>query len=143
MIRSKPFLGSYVNFIGWFERNFVPFWRNFICVDIYYKYYFFIEIDKFSISQEELINKINEVDVFSQVGSCSEVYKEKALDQFYPKTELNITKQLFDSAILLLCDPTISEESATENINKIKNILNKYIKWRRQLQYLGLEVIPK
>jgi len=94
----------------------------------YYKYYFFIEIDKFSISREELINKINEVDVFSQVGSCSEVYKEKALDQFYPKTELNITKQLFDSAILLLCDPTISEESATENINKIKNILNKYIK---------------
>ena len=94
----------------------------------YYKYYFFIENDKFSISRDELINKINDENVFCQVGSCSEVYKENSLVQFSPKTELTVTKKLFDTAILLLCDPTISEEKAVENINIIKNILNNYIK---------------
>ena len=94
----------------------------------YYKYYFFIETDKFTISRDELINKINDENVFCQIGSCSEVYKENSLIQFSPKTELNVTKQLFDTAILLLCDPTVSEEKAEENINIIKNILNIYIK---------------
>ena len=94
----------------------------------YYKYYFFIGTDKFSISRDELINKINDENVFCQVGSCSEVYKENSLVQFSPKTELTVTKKLFDTAILLLCDPTISEEKAVENINIIKNILNNYIK---------------
>jgi len=94
----------------------------------YYKYYFFIETDKFSISRDEIINKINEENIFCQVGSCSEVYKENALKQFTPKTELNVTKLLFDSAILLLCDPCVSEEKANNNINFIKNILLENIK---------------
>jgi len=93
----------------------------------YYKYYFFIETDKFSISRDELINKINEKNIFCQVGSCSEVYKENSLAEFAPKTELNVTKQLFDSTILLLCDPTVSEENAVEDINKIKNILINHL----------------
>ena len=89
---------------------------------------FFIETDKFSISRDEIINKINEENIFCQVGSCSEVYKENALKQFTPKTELNVTKLLFDSAILLLCDPCVSEEKANNNINFIKNILLENIK---------------
>ena len=43
----------------------------------------------------------------------------------------NVTKELFDSAILLLCDPTITKEKGEENINKIKNILNSYNKWKQ------------
>ena len=93
----------------------------------YYKYYFFIETDKFTISRDELINKINDENVFCQIGSCSEVYKENSLIQFSPKTELNVTKQLFDTAILLLCDPTVSEEKAEEDIKKIKYVLLKFL----------------
>ena len=73
------------------------------------------------------MNKINDENVFCQVGSCSEVYKEFSLAEFAPKTELNVTKQLFDSAILLLCDPTISEEKAEEDIKKIKSVLLKFL----------------
>lgn len=94
----------------------------------YYKYYFFIDPSKFKISRDKIIELINEENIFCQVGSCSEVYKENALEQFSPKTELSITKKLFDSALLLLCDPTISEEKAQKDINVIKKNIHLYYK---------------
>lgn len=89
----------------------------------YYKYYFFIEPDKFKISRDKIIELINNENIFCQVGSCSEVYMENALKKYAPIIELPATKKLFETSILLLCDPTISEEIATENILKIKKIL--------------------
>lgn len=89
----------------------------------YYKYYFFIEPDKFKISRDKIIELINNENIFCQVGSCSEVYMENALKKYAPIIELPVTKKLFETSILLLCDPTISEEIATENILKIKKIL--------------------
>ena len=94
----------------------------------YYKYYFFIELDKFKISRDKIIELINNENIFCQVGSCSEVYMENALKKYTPIIELQITKKLFETSILLLCDPTISEEIANVNILKIKKILiNNYL----------------
>jgi dTDP-4-amino-4,6-dideoxygalactose transaminase len=94
----------------------------------YYKYYFFVEPDKFKISHDKIIELINNENIFCQVGSCSEVYMENALKKYVPIIELPITKKLFETSILLLCDPTISEEIANVNILKIKKILiNNYI----------------
>lgn len=89
----------------------------------YYKYYFFIEPSKFKISRNEIIKLIENAGVFAQVGSCGEIYKEKALTQFAPKTDLPVSKRLFETAFLLLCDPTISEDVAIRNAEKIKYIL--------------------
>jgi dTDP-4-amino-4,6-dideoxygalactose transaminase len=89
----------------------------------YYKYYFFIEPSKFKISRDKIIDLINKENVFCQVGSCSEVYKENALKQFAPKNNLPVTKKLFETAILLKCDPCVSEAMADKNINIIKKIL--------------------
>lgn len=89
----------------------------------YYKYYFFIEPSKFKISRDEIIKLIENVGVFAQAGSCGEIYKEKSLKQFAPEIDLAVAKRLFETAILLLCDPTISENVAIENVKKIKNIL--------------------
>tara|TARA_Y100000741_G_C18263097_1_gene561338 strand:+ start:5775 stop:8882 length:3108 start_codon:yes stop_codon:yes gene_type:complete len=89
----------------------------------YYKYYFFIDPEAFSITRDEIIQTINENDIFCQVGSCSEVYKETALQKYAPKEELIITKKLFDTSLLLKCDPCISEKQAIKNITTIKHIL--------------------
>ena len=62
------------------------------------------------------------------VGSCGEIYLEDALKNFHPDTNLSNTKKLFDTAIMLLCDPTISNDNARENISKINNILLKNIR---------------
>jgi dTDP-4-amino-4,6-dideoxygalactose transaminase len=89
----------------------------------YYKYYFFIEPGKFSVSRDELISRIDDEGIFCQVGSCSEVYKETALKVFAPEFELRVAKRLFETSMLLLCDPCISEEAARENIKAVTNIL--------------------
>ena len=96
----------------------------------YYKYYFFIDIDldsnKFSITRDEIIQKINDNNIFCQVGSCGEIYKENALKKYAPNKELLNTKELFETSLLLKCDPTITKEKALKNILKIKEILCKY-----------------
>ena len=89
----------------------------------YYKYYFFIEPSKFNLSRDDIIKSIENSGVFVQAGSCGEIYKERALTQFAPEIDLPVAKRLFETAILLLCDPTISEDIAIENAKKIKNIL--------------------
>ena len=89
----------------------------------YYKYYFFIDESKFVKSRDKLIDLINNKGVFCQVGSCSEVYKERALATYAPSKQLQVTQKLFETSILLLCDPCVSIDTATENIIIIKNIL--------------------
>ena len=92
-------------------------------IHAYYKYYFFIESSKFTISRDDIIKLIEDAGVFAQAGSCGEIYKERALTQFAPEIDLPVAKRLFETAILLLCDPTIGEDIATETAGKIKNIL--------------------
>jgi dTDP-4-amino-4,6-dideoxygalactose transaminase len=89
----------------------------------YYKYYFFIDPAKFKVSRNEILLLIENAGIFTQPGSCGEVYKERALTKFAPETDLPIAKRLFDTSVLLLCDPTITEEIAIGNAEKIKNIL--------------------
>lgn len=94
----------------------------------YYKYYFFIKPEYFSISRDEIIEKINDKNIFCQVGSCSEIYKEIALQHYKPNKNLINTQKLFDTALLLKCDPTITKEKALKNIKIIINILKEYVK---------------
>ncbi len=89
----------------------------------YYKYYFFIDHKKFKMSRDDLIQKINDEDIFCQIGSCGEVYKENALTKYAPKEDLLVTQELFETAILLKCDPCVSEEYALKCIIKIRDIL--------------------
>jgi dTDP-4-amino-4,6-dideoxygalactose transaminase len=94
----------------------------------YYKYYFFIKSEKFSISRDEIIEKINDKNIFCQVGSCSEIYNEIALQDYKPKKQLVNTQKLFETALLLKCDPTITKENASKNIKIINTILKAYVK---------------
>ncbi len=94
----------------------------------YYKYYFFIKPEKFKISRDEILKLINNEGVFCMIGSCGEIYKEKALEKNRPNKDLDVSKKLFETSILLKCDPCISENYANECIVKIKNILLNNIK---------------
>lgn len=77
----------------------------------------------YNCNRDDIIKNIEDAGIFCQVGSCSEVYKEIALQQYAPVNELKVTKKLFDEAILLKCDPCISESDAKRTIKKIKEIL--------------------
>ena len=75
---------------------------------------------------QRIKSDINKKDIVATVGSCGEIYKESSLNKFKPSVDLKNTKELFNTGIMLLCDPTISSEKAETEINIIKNILRKY-----------------
>ena len=66
------------------------------------------------------------MNITASIGSCGEIYLEKSLQRFKPIDKLNNCKELFETSIMLLCDPTISNEKALHDINEIKNILNQF-----------------
>lgn len=90
----------------------------------YYKYYFFIDPSKFKISRNDIIQEINKNEVPAFVGSCGEVYMEESMTDYKPDERLKNSITLFDTSIMLLCDPTISLDKASIYIDIIVNILN-------------------
>jgi dTDP-4-amino-4,6-dideoxygalactose transaminase len=86
----------------------------------YYKYYFFLETDR-----DKILSQIIYAGVFAQVGSCGEVYKEKQMTPYRPSQDLPNAKRLYETSILLRCDPTISKEDAYRDIQIIRKIILK------------------
>lgn len=90
----------------------------------YYKYYCFINPEFLGegLTRNDIITKINELQIPCFQGTCGEVYKEKAYDM---DLNLPITKELSDTALMFLVDPSYSQETIKEIATKIKNILTK------------------
>jgi dTDP-4-amino-4,6-dideoxygalactose transaminase len=94
----------------------------------YYKYYFFITPEKFQKTRDDIIDLINKENIFCQIGSCGEIYKEKSLCKYQPNYVIKNAQILFETALILKCDPCVTETKAFEDINKIKNILQNNLK---------------
>jgi dTDP-4-amino-4,6-dideoxygalactose transaminase len=88
----------------------------------YYKYYCFIrpEFLKEGFTRNDIIFKLNDIQIPCSQGTCGEVYKEKAYDV---NINLSITKELSDTSLMFLVDPSYCEETIKEIAHKIKNIL--------------------
>lgn len=74
---------------------------------VYYKYYLF------SNHQQSVIQRLNQNGVPAMVGSCSELYREKAftsLVQSHPTQPLPVARELGDTAIMIPVDHTIAQE---------------------------------
>jgi dTDP-4-amino-4,6-dideoxygalactose transaminase len=91
----------------------------------YYKYYFFIDPKKFKLSRNDIIQTICNNNIPSFVGSCGEVYLEESMIDYKPNERLSNCIKLFETSIMLLCDPTISLDEATNNIFTIIGILSE------------------
>lgn len=79
-----------------------------------YKYYAFVIPERIpsNMSRDDLIEKFNHAGIPCYQGSCSEVYKEKAFENFNfsPKSRLNNAIELGETSVMFLVHPTISEE---------------------------------
>ena len=94
----------------------------------YYKYYFFINPLEFNKSRDQIIQEINKENIKATVGSCGEIYLEDSLKKYKPKIDNINAKKLFETGIMLLCDPTITKDIANSNIKTIINILENCFK---------------
>jgi len=94
-----------------------------------YKCYVFLRLNelKDNWSRDRIIQKINSLGVFCDVGVCSEVYLEKAFDDtgFRPKKRLTNAKELGETSLMFLVHPTLTEDEILKTCNVLTFVMNK------------------
>jgi len=90
----------------------------------HYKFYCFLVPELCPVSRDELVSLINDAGAICLQGSCSEVYKEKALEKFRPQHNLLNAEHLGETSLMFLVHPTINNEIMHRYIQRIKIALD-------------------
>lgn len=92
-----------------------------------YKCYVQVNIEQLPVdwSRDRILNEINAQGVPCFIGSCSEVYLEKAFDStpWRPKTRLVNAQQLGETSLMFLVHPTLTEDNLTKTVNAIQQVI--------------------
>ena len=96
------------------------------CVHAHYKFYVYIKPEALADgwNREKIIQKITEIGIPCGIGSCPEIYLEKAFENLpcRPNERLPNAQQLGETAMVFLVHPTIDSEQMNvyaENIRKV------------------------
>ncbi|MDC0534208.1 DegT/DnrJ/EryC1/StrS aminotransferase family protein [Francisellaceae bacterium] len=93
----------------------------------YYKFYIFVKTGALGKdwSRDRVFHEINQKGIFCNVGSCSEIYMEKAFtDSPYALSEcLPNAKQLGNISLMLLVHPTLTETIVNDQAEIIRSVL--------------------
>jgi len=93
-----------------------------------YKCYVFVESKelKISWSRDRIAQEINALGVPCYLGSCSEVYLEKAFDDtgFRPKKRLPNANELGKTSLMFLVHPTLNKDETQQTCDAIVSIMN-------------------
>jgi dTDP-4-amino-4,6-dideoxygalactose transaminase len=97
------------------------------CMHAFYRLNFFVNQKK--INQIKLITELNKKNIYCNVGSCPEIYREKIFQKLkaYPKKRLPNAKLLGNTSIMFPINCSKSLSIIKEEINSIKKILIKYL----------------
>lgn len=97
-----------------------------LCQHAGYKCYVYVNGDQ--DLREIVRKKINDAGVPCMVGSCSEVYLEKAFEgkSYKPSERLKNAKKLGDTSLMFLCHPTLSEEQILLTCEAIRSVGNEF-----------------
>lgn len=93
----------------------------------YYKFYAFVRPERLAPgwSRDRIMAEICRVGIPCSVGSCSEIYEEKAFKMYgegkYPARL--VAKELGETSLMFLVHPTLSESSLQFSVDTIKKLL--------------------
>lgn len=94
-----------------------------------YKCYVQVNVDQLpeGWSRDRIMNEIAELGVPCFSGSCSEVYLEHAFDNtpWRPAQRLKNAQKLGESSLMFLVHPTLSEDSISQTIYAIEQVLTR------------------
>ena len=79
----------------------------------YYKYYAFVRAEMLAAGwdRDRILKAINADGIACLVGSCSEIYREKAFSKvFSEKERLPVAKELGETSLMFMVHPTLSDE---------------------------------
>lgn len=92
----------------------------------YYKYYLFVRAEKLrpGWSRDRIMCEISEAGVPCTVGSCSEIYRERAFAEIYPSEErLPCAAKLGETSLMFQVHPTLTEEQTEWMIASAGDVL--------------------
>ena len=93
-----------------------------------YKCYVFVRPDALASgwSRDRILAEINELGVPCYVGSCSEVYLEKAFDGtgFRPSTRLKNARELGETSLMFLCHPTLADDHIAKTCEVLERTMS-------------------
>ncbi|HZR30005.1 MAG TPA: DegT/DnrJ/EryC1/StrS aminotransferase family protein, partial [Terriglobales bacterium] len=96
----------------------------------YYKYYAFVrpEMLKADWDRDRIMQAIVAEGVPCFVGSCSEIYLEKAFAQTRPANRFPVAKELGETSLMFLVHPTLSDEHIALTGRAIKKVMEQATK---------------
>lgn len=93
----------------------------------YYKYYAFIRPERLKAGwdRDRIIVALNAEGIPCFVGSCSEIYLEKAFDiqGLRPTERLKVAKELGETSIMFLVHPTLSEKDMEDTCKAVEKVM--------------------
>lgn len=93
----------------------------------YYKYYTFIRPDRLKAGwdRDRIIAAINAEGIPCFVGSCSEIYLEKAFEPvgLRPSERLKVAKELGETSLMFLVHPTLSEKDMEHSCWALEKVM--------------------
>src|SRR5664279_476008 len=94
----------------------------------YYKYYVFVRPELLlpEWSRDRIMQSINAEGVPCSVGSCSEIYREKAFSGDWPEDKrLPVAKELGDSSLMFLVHPTLTPNDIQHTCSVIEHVMGQ------------------
>lgn len=94
----------------------------------YYKYYAFIcpEALRPGWDRDRIMQAINAEGIPCSVGSCSEIYLEKAFAQAWsPEQRLPVAKELGETSLMFMVHPTLSEENIRDTCIAVRKVMQE------------------
>lgn len=93
----------------------------------WYKAYLFVRPERLKQdwSRDRIIEEINARGVPCYVGSCSEVYLEKAFENtgWCPATRLPVVKELGETSVMFLVHPTLTEAEISKTCAVLQDVM--------------------
>jgi dTDP-4-amino-4,6-dideoxygalactose transaminase len=107
------------------------------CQHAYYKYYTFVrpEMLQPEWDRDKVMQAVAAEGVPSFVGSCSEIYREKAFVGRRKHERLPIAKQLGETSLMLLVHPTLSDQHIALTCQAVEKVMSQATK--REVSRVG------
>jgi dTDP-4-amino-4,6-dideoxygalactose transaminase len=91
----------------------------------YYKYYVFLKLEQLrpDWDRTRIMNAIAAEGIPVTVGSCSEIYLEKAFEHIRPAKRLPVAEQLGDTSLMFMVHPTLKESDIRDTIAAVTKVM--------------------
>src|SRR5208282_5318967 len=93
----------------------------------YYKYYVFVrpETLRKDWTRDRIVQAVNSEGIPCQMGSCSEIYLEKAFPkEWRPAAHHPVARELGETSLMFLVHPTLSDEDMQDTVAAVEKVMS-------------------